>query len=50
MSSLTVFDKTITVLTLAEGAYTEQVLTPADVYRTPLLPGFEVRLDEVLPR
>jgi Uma2 family endonuclease len=42
------FDKKVTVLTLAEGAYVERVLTPADVYRSPLLPGFEVALAEAL--
>ncbi len=44
------FDKKVTVLTLGEGGYVEQTLTSADVYRSPLLPGFEVRLAEVLPR
>ncbi len=44
------FDKKVTVLTLVEGVYVEQVLGPDDVYRSPLLPGFEVRLAEVLPR
>jgi Uma2 family endonuclease len=44
------FDKKVTVLTLGEAGYQERVLTSADVYRSPLLPGFEVRLAEVLPR
>ena len=44
------FDKKVTVLALVEGRYVERVLTPDDVYRSPLLPGFEVRLAEVLPR
>ena len=44
------FDRKVTVLTLGETGYQEQVLTLADVYRSPLLPGFEVRLAEVLPR
>jgi Uma2 family endonuclease len=44
------FDKTVTVLTLVEGHYFERVLKPGDIYRTPLLPGFEVPLAEVLPR
>jgi Uma2 family endonuclease len=44
------FARKVTVLTLVEGAYVEQVLTLADVYRSPLLPGFEVHLAEVLPR
>jgi Uma2 family endonuclease len=42
------FDREVTVLTLGDGGYGEQVLTLADVYRTPLLPGFEVRLAEVM--
>jgi Uma2 family endonuclease len=42
------FDKKVTVLTLVDGAYVEQVLTPPDVYRSPLLPGIEVRLADVL--
>ena len=44
------FDKKITVLTMGEAGYEERVLTSADVYRSPLLPGFEIRLAEVLPR
>jgi Uma2 family endonuclease len=44
------FARNVTVLTLGEGGYQERVLTSADVYRSPLLPGFEVRLAEVLPR
>jgi Uma2 family endonuclease len=44
------FDKKVTVLTLVDGGYAERVLTTADVYRSPLLPGFEVNLAEVLPR
>ena len=44
------FEKQVTVLSLVEGRYLERVLTPSDVYRTPLLPGFEVPLAEVLPR
>ena len=44
------FVKKVTVLTLVDGRYVEQVLTPADSYRSPLLPGFEVPLAEVLPR
>ena len=42
------FDKKVTVLTLIEGGYQEHVLTPTEVYRSPLLPGFEVRLAEIL--
>jgi Uma2 family endonuclease len=44
------FDRKVTVLTLGEGGYVEQVLTPTDIYRSPLLPGFEVNLAEVMPR
>jgi len=42
------FDGKVTVLTLGEAGYTEAVFTPTDVYRSPLLPGFEVDLAEVL--
>lgn len=42
------FQRTVTVLTHAPEGYAERVLTPADTYATPLLPGFEVRLAEVL--
>jgi Uma2 family endonuclease len=44
------FDKKVTVLTLGETGYQERVLALADVYRSPLLPGLEVRLAEVLTR
>jgi Uma2 family endonuclease len=44
------FDKKVTVLTPGEGRYQERVLISADIYRSPLLPVFEVRLVEVLPR
>lgn len=44
------FDEKVTVLTLVDGAYRERVLTAADTYETPLLPGFAVALAEVLPR
>jgi Uma2 family endonuclease len=44
------FDKKVTVLTLGAGGYTERVLTLADVYNSPLLPGLEVRLAEALVR
>jgi hypothetical protein len=40
----------VSILTLVEAGYDEQVLTPSDVYRPPLLPGFGVRLAEVLSR
>ena len=44
------FARTVTVLTLVDNAYQERVLTSADTYATPLLPGFEVNLAEILPR
>ncbi len=44
------FEKKVTVLTLVEGRFQESVLTPSDVYRSPLLPGFQVNLAEVFPR
>jgi Uma2 family endonuclease len=44
------FEKKVTVLTLGEGGYVELVLTAQDVYRSQLLPGFEVQLAEVVPR
>lgn len=42
------FQKTVSVLTHGPGDYRERVLTIDDTYTTPLLPGFEVRLSEVL--
>jgi Uma2 family endonuclease len=44
------FDKKVTVLTLVDGHYAEQVLTTADVYTSPLLPGLEVVLADALAR
>jgi Uma2 family endonuclease len=44
------FEKKVTVLTLVDGSYRERTLSLADTYETPLLPGFSVRLAEVLPR
>jgi Uma2 family endonuclease len=41
-------ERRVTVLTHDAGGYHEQVLTMTDTYRTPLLPGFEVVLAEVL--
>lgn len=38
----------VTVLTLGADGYSESVLTDADTYTSPLLPGFAVRLSEVL--
>jgi Uma2 family endonuclease len=43
------FDRKVTVLTLGPNGYTEQILASAEVYRSRLLPGFEVHLAEVLP-
>ncbi len=45
------FDRKVTILTLGDNsAYAERALLPDATYRTPLLPGFEVPLGEVLPR
>jgi Uma2 family endonuclease len=44
------FEKKVTVLTLVDGVYQERTSSLADTYETPLLPGFSVRLAEVLPR
>ncbi len=44
------FEKNVTVLRLADGSYRERILTATDAYETPLLPGYLVRLTEVLPR
>ena len=41
------FKKQVTVLTLTPGGYQEQVLTPADTYTSPLLPGLAIALAEV---
>jgi Uma2 family endonuclease len=41
------FERRVTVLTLGEGGYDERVLTDADTYTSPLLPGFEVRIADV---
>ncbi len=43
-------DGKVTVLTLVGGVYEERALGAADTYETPRLPGFAVRLAEVLPR
>jgi Uma2 family endonuclease len=42
------FTKQVTVLTLAPDGYHEQVLTAADRYTSPLLPGLEIVVGEVL--
>ena len=41
------FKKQVTVHTLAPGGYQEQVLTAADTYTSPLLPGLAIPLAEV---
>jgi Uma2 family endonuclease len=42
------FDHRVTVLRLAAGRYEESQLGPADVYSTPLLPGLEIPLKEII--
>ena len=42
------FDRRVTVLTWAPGGYDERILSPADTYTTPLLPGLVIPLAEVL--
>lgn len=42
------FEQRVTVLLLEEGGYVETVLDTGKVYSTPLLPGLEVPLSEVL--
>jgi len=44
------FQETVTVLTYAVEGYQERVLTAADTYTSPLLPGLAVPLAEVLGR
>jgi Uma2 family endonuclease len=44
------YDQKVTVLTLTESGYPEQVLTRDQTYYSPLLPGFQVLLSEVLPQ
>ena len=41
-------EERVTVLSHAPGDYTERVLTAADTYTTPLLPGLAIPLVEVL--
>ena len=43
------FEKQVTVLTYTPEGYEEHVLTPGDTYTSPLLPGLEIPLAEVLP-
>ena len=42
------FEHRVTVLTLVEGQYQEAVLGPNDVYTSPLLPGLEIPLHEII--
>lgn len=42
------FEQRVTVLRLGAGGYVETVLEPDDVYSTPLLPGLEVPLGDVI--
>ena len=44
------FDRKVTVLSLADGVYEERVLEISGLYESPLLPGFAVRLAEVIGR
>ena len=44
------FQRSVTVLTLAEGRYEERVLSASDFYTSPLLPGLAIPLAEVLGR
>lgn len=41
-------DQRATVLLLVEGTYREQLLKPADVYRSTLLPGLEIPLQTII--
>jgi Uma2 family endonuclease len=41
------FEKKVTVLTYEPDGYTEEVLSPLDVYETPLLPGLRVPISEI---
>jgi Uma2 family endonuclease len=43
------FTKRVTVLSYAPEGYEEHVLTPGGSYTSPLLPGLEIPLTEVLP-
>ncbi len=44
------FSRTVVVLSLESGHYSERSLTAADVYESPLLPGFAFPLVGVWPR
>lgn len=41
-------DQRVTVLRLCDGKYQEQLLKPADTYRSPLLPGLEIPLQPII--
>ena len=41
-------DQRLTVLRLVDGKYDEQLLKPADTYRSPLLPGLEIPLQSII--
>lgn len=43
------FTRRVTVYSFAGGRAGRRVLKPGDVYRSPLLPGLAIALDEVLP-
>ena len=42
------FDHFVTVLRLVEGKYVEHVLMPSDSYSTPMLPGLEIPLRDII--
>ncbi len=42
------FTRRVTVLTHTPAGYDERILTPTDTYTSPLLPGLEIPLSEVL--
>ena len=42
------FDHEVTVLRLVDGKYQEQLLKPADIYCSPLLPGLEIALQSII--
>lgn len=42
------FDQCVTVLTLGEDGYSEDILKPTDTYTTPLLPGLEIPLEPII--
>jgi Uma2 family endonuclease len=41
------FDHTMTVFTMSRGKQKQRLVRPSQTYRTPLLPGFELRLAEL---